>query len=97
MPVYSYECPKCKKRIDLWCAVDDRDKRQPCSCGASLKRRISAPQVSIFKPRFFDLGPKHGRFHASSQGELRKKLEERNLIHTGYGWTHEYEDRPERK
>ena len=45
MPVYSYECPECLTRFDVFLRLKEYNKPQECSCGTTANRRIMAPAV----------------------------------------------------
>ena len=41
MPIYEYECTKCKQRFDLRRKIDDSDRDISCpKCGAKFPRRV---------------------------------------------------------
>jgi putative FmdB family regulatory protein len=49
MPIYEYECSKCKRRIEVICRISDMAKGQICDeCGEGMERIISLPQPAIF-------------------------------------------------
>ena len=39
MPTYTYECPGCGRKADLYHGVND-DTPRNCMCGTRMKRRI---------------------------------------------------------
>ena len=42
MPLYLYECPKCKKQLEIMCDMDKRDKQKCPHCKKKLKRLLSS-------------------------------------------------------
>lgn len=53
MPVYSYQCPKCRQSFDQTMPVVDRDKAKCPSCRVKAKRKISVPGVQFNGPGFY--------------------------------------------
>lgn len=56
MPTYEYECKKCGKVFDLFQPITEPPRRRlkkadprPCSCDATVKRRIGTGGGIIFK------------------------------------------------
>lgn len=50
MPMYDYECPKCKTKFDIRVPLDKLDERIKCikpKCKGTLKRLMSTPTFSI--------------------------------------------------
>lgn len=41
MPLYEFNCSKCRKKFTVLCGIADRDKPQPCQrCGVSTTQRL---------------------------------------------------------
>lgn len=47
MPVYQYQCPKCKKNRDEYRTMETRHEGPLCSCGAKMDKVICAPSMVI--------------------------------------------------
>lgn len=41
MPLYSYECPKCKTQVDLSRSIQNRDDAECQFCKTALKRLMT--------------------------------------------------------
>lgn len=48
MPLYTYECPKCRKQTEMFRPICDRHLRVPCDCGAAMELQIS-PVLGVVK------------------------------------------------
>ncbi|MBS1261287.1 MAG: hypothetical protein MAG453_00608 [Calditrichaeota bacterium] len=42
MPTYSYVCPKCGRRFDLFHSISDDSPKQCPACGETAQRQIGA-------------------------------------------------------
>ena len=47
MPIYEYECKKCKAHIEVFQKVSDKPPSKCRSCGGKLERKISAPAIQF--------------------------------------------------
>jgi putative FmdB family regulatory protein len=47
MPIYEYECRKCKAHIEVFQKVSDKPPTKCRSCGGRLERKISAPAIQF--------------------------------------------------
>lgn len=47
MPIYIYECEKCKKTKELFCRMVEGDEPKDCDCGKKMHKVISAAGVYI--------------------------------------------------
>lgn len=48
MPIYSYECPVCKAKVDQMRAISDMDKEEECpddNCTGTLKKLLLVGNV----------------------------------------------------
>ena len=46
MPLYSYKCPTCARRRDIFKPIAQLDRREECAnCGFPMNRQLSAPMV----------------------------------------------------
>lgn len=72
MPIYEYECRKCKALTEVFQKVSDKPPVKCKKCGGRLERMISAPAIQFKGTGWYvtDYGGKNGK-----QG---KKSEEKN-------------------
>lgn len=47
MPIYEYECKKCKAHIEVFQKVSDKPPAKCRNCGGKLERKISAPAIQF--------------------------------------------------
>jgi len=47
MPIYEYECRKCKAHIEGFKKVSDKPPSKCRNCGGKLERKISAPAIQF--------------------------------------------------
>jgi putative FmdB family regulatory protein len=47
MPIYEYECQKCKTRSEVYQKVNDKAPTKCQKCGGRLERMISAPAIQF--------------------------------------------------
>ena len=47
MPIYEYECKKCKAHIEVFQKVSDKPPSKCRNCGGKLERKISAPAIQF--------------------------------------------------
>jgi putative FmdB family regulatory protein len=47
MPIYEYECRKCKSHIEVFQKVSDKPPSKCRKCGGRLERKISAPAIQF--------------------------------------------------
>lgn len=47
MPIYEYECRKCKAHIEVFQKVSDKPPTKCRKCGGKLDRMISAPAIQF--------------------------------------------------
>lgn len=47
MPIYEYECRKCKAHIEAFQKVSDKPLTKCRKCGGRLDKRISAPAIQF--------------------------------------------------
>jgi putative FmdB family regulatory protein len=47
MPIYEYECRKCKAHIEVFQKVSDKPPSKCRNCGGKLERQISAPAIQF--------------------------------------------------
>ena len=45
MPIYEYECRKCKAHIEVFQKVSDKPPSKCRKCRAKLERKVSAPAI----------------------------------------------------
>jgi putative FmdB family regulatory protein len=47
MPIYEYECKKCKAHVEAFQKVNDKPLTKCRKCGGRLERKISAPAIQF--------------------------------------------------
>lgn len=47
MPIYEFECRKCKAHIEVFQKVSDKPPTKCRKCGGKLERKISAPAIQF--------------------------------------------------
>ncbi len=47
MPIYEYECRKCKAHVEAFQKVNDKPLTKCVKCGGKLDRKISAPAIQF--------------------------------------------------
>jgi putative FmdB family regulatory protein len=47
MPIYEYECRKCKAHIEVFQKVSDKPPTKCRNCGGRLERQVSAPAIQF--------------------------------------------------
>ena len=47
MPIYEYECKKCKAHMEVFQKVSDKPPSKCRNCGGKLERKISAPAIQF--------------------------------------------------
>ena len=47
MPIYEFECKKCKAHIEVFQKVSDKPPTRCRTCGGKLERKISAPAIQF--------------------------------------------------
>jgi putative FmdB family regulatory protein len=47
MPIYEFECKKCKAHIEVFQKVSDTPPTKCRNCGGKLERKISAPAIQF--------------------------------------------------
>ena len=82
MPIYEYECQKCKTRTEVFQKVSDKPLVKCQKCGGRLEKLISAPAIQ-FKGSGWYVTDYAGRSEKSSEksesdgGKDEKKVEEK--------------------
>ncbi len=79
MPIYEYECLSCGKRTEVLQRMDDAPLAACPSCGAEVKKLISAPAFQLKGSGWYatDYGGKKGSGsqEAKSEGKAESKGE----------------------
>ena len=79
MPIYEYECLSCGKRTEVLQRMDDAPLAACPSCGAAVKKLISAPAFQLKGSGWYatDYGGKKGSgaSEAKSEGKSESKGE----------------------
>ena len=47
MPIYEFECRKCKAHLEVFQKVSDKPPTKCRKCGGKLERKISAPAIQF--------------------------------------------------
>lgn len=47
MPIYEYECQKCKTRQEVYQKVNDKPPKKCSKCGGKLERMVSASAIQF--------------------------------------------------
>src|ERR1700752_178519 len=47
MPIYEYECKKCKAHVEAYQKVNDKPLTKCRKCGGKLERKISSPAIQF--------------------------------------------------
>jgi len=47
MPIYEYECQKCKTRLEVFQKINDKPPTRHQKCGGKWERMISAPAIQF--------------------------------------------------
>jgi putative FmdB family regulatory protein len=47
MPIYEYECRKCKAHIEVFQKVTDKPPKKCRTCGGTLEKMLSAPAIQF--------------------------------------------------
>ena len=47
MPIYEFECKKCKAHIEVFQKVSDKPPTKCRNCGGKLERKVSAPAIQF--------------------------------------------------
>lgn len=47
MPIYEFECKKCKAHIEVFQKLSDKPPTKCRTCGGRLERKISAPAIQF--------------------------------------------------
>ena len=47
MPIYEFECTKCKAHLEVFQKVNDKPPAKCRKCGGKLERKISAPAIQF--------------------------------------------------
>lgn len=47
MPIYEFECKRCKAHIEVFQKVSDKPPTKCRNCGGKLERQISAPAIQF--------------------------------------------------
>ena len=47
MPIYEYECRKCKAHIEVFQKINDKPLTKCRNCGGKLEKQLSAPAIQF--------------------------------------------------
>ncbi|HEX5889558.1 MAG TPA: FmdB family zinc ribbon protein [Pyrinomonadaceae bacterium] len=74
MPIYEYECRKCKAHTEAFQKVTDKPLTKCSKCGGRLEKRISAPAIQ-FKGSGWYVTDYAGKATKDSKSESETKTE----------------------
>ena len=74
MPIYEYECRKCKAHIEAFQKISDKPLVKCRKCGGRLEKRISAPAIQ-FKGSGWYVTDYAGKATKDSKSESEAKTE----------------------
>ncbi|TAK06554.1 MAG: zinc ribbon domain-containing protein [Candidatus Manganitrophaceae bacterium] len=83
MPIYEYECEKCKKQFEVLQKLSDPPIASCSSCGGNVHKIISSPSGLLFKGSgwyvtdYARKGAKKGDASPSSKGEGKSASSEK--------------------
>ena len=71
MPIYEYECRKCKSHIEVFQKVADKPLAKCRKCGGRLEKLISAPAIQFKGSGWYvtDYAPQGKKTKEKSEGE----------------------------
>jgi len=73
MPLYEYECKKCKKHTEKIQKFSDKEITKCPHCGGPLERVVSAAAISFKGGGWFKDGYSHAKPKSSSKSESKTK------------------------
>ena len=73
MPLYEYECRKCKKHTEKIQKFSDKEITKCPHCGGPLERVVSAPAISFKGGGWFKDGYSHAKPKSSGKSESKTK------------------------
>jgi putative FmdB family regulatory protein len=78
MPIYEYECRKCKAHIEVFQKMSDRPPTKCRKCGGRLEKLFSAPAIQFkgsgwYVTDYADGGRKAAKAEESSSASEEKK------------------------
>lgn len=84
MPNYSLECPECRKAVERYCPISERNKQRCDACNARLKRVFGPTRFSVWKEDWYWFDTKTKK-RISSKRQLLDECERREKVSIGYG------------
>lgn len=81
MPIYEYECRKCKAHTEAFQKVNDKPLTKCPKCGGRLEKRISAPAIQ-FKGSGWYVTDYAGKATNSAKSESEAKTEKSDKSET---------------
>ncbi|MGP8260304.1 MAG: FmdB family zinc ribbon protein [Acidobacteriaceae bacterium] len=75
MPLYEYECKKCRKHTENIQKFSDPEITQCPYCGGPLERVVSAAAISFKGGGWFKDGYSHAKSKSSSESESKTKTD----------------------
>lgn len=80
MPIYEYECQKCKSHIEAFQKLSDKPLTKCKKCGGRLEKEISAPAIQFkgsgwYVTDYANKATKGGKSESESKSEKKKSKE----------------------
>jgi len=76
--LYSFHCPQCKTRMDIFTSIAERHKQKCPYCGGALKKDVTVATPHIFKP-YDDTAMDYPAVRIESEKQKKRELEKRGL------------------
>jgi putative FmdB family regulatory protein len=80
MPIYEYECRKCKAHIEVFQKVTDKPPAKCRKCGGRLEKLVSAPAIQFKGSGWYvtDYADKSKKSAGKSEGESSSSEEKKH-------------------
>lgn len=80
MPIYEYECQKCKSHIEAFQKLSDKPLTKCKKCGGRLEKEISAPAIQFkgsgwYVTDYANKATKGGKSESEPKSEKKKSKE----------------------
>lgn len=79
--IYLYQCPHCKKTIEIVKDSVDHRRQEFCSCSAELERVFRSPMIKFLKNDWGEYQPAFGK--VMKRDEVAYEVKKRNWIEIG--------------
>ena len=78
MPIYKYQCNRCREELEEFHKVDDRYNQKCPECGEKMNIMIQPSPVHIFEP-FWHPNLDKKPVYITSKKHLKEESEKRNM------------------